>query len=71
MREPRPSHDPFGHAPHSAEPGEAELFSVFEDLWRQRYTGKLLLHFRAGYPSFADILPHSRGRRWRIRRPSP
>jgi hypothetical protein len=48
-----------------------ELASIFEDLWQRRFTGKILFHFRAGYPSVIDQLPHYRGKRWIIRRPTP
>jgi hypothetical protein len=66
-----PSHNPAGYRPVNVVPGEHELPPIFEALWSRRFTGKILLHFTSGYPAIVDELPHSRGRRWHIRRPPP
>lgn len=70
MRERPPNHDPRAPHPIAVEPGETDLPLLLETLWARRFTGKILFHFRSGYPSVIDELPPSRGRRWLIRRPT-
>lgn len=62
MREPRPNHDP---RPSPPDPPSTPLPAIFEDLYRSKFTGRVVMHFRSGYPSVIDV-PGQRPRRWLV-----